>query len=118
MGRYAAIDFFLSLVSFHEQVLGAHTFISRAKKGMGIVRGYQMLEHSFRDFHHFRVLPKAPQASKQVDPKMATQRSRPIKSNRLPSTQCNEIGVTLRNACRLGGMLLLNSSVTIARFRA
>ena len=31
MSRHAAIDFFLSIVSFHEQVLGAHTFISRAR---------------------------------------------------------------------------------------
>ena len=57
MKRHEVVDFFLSLVSFHEQVLGAHTYISRAKTGEQIVRGYQMLELSFMDFHYFRVLP-------------------------------------------------------------
>ena len=40
MNRHEVVDFFLSLVSFHEQVLGAHTYISRAKTGEQIVRGY------------------------------------------------------------------------------
>ena len=57
MNRHAPHDFFLSLVSFHEQILGAHTYLTQAKSRDQVVRGYQMLEMSFTDFHYFRVLP-------------------------------------------------------------
>lgn len=55
--QYSRSDFSLSIVSFHEQVLGANAFIARASARLAIVRGYQMLETSFMDFDHFQVLP-------------------------------------------------------------
>jgi tRNA(fMet)-specific endonuclease VapC len=57
MSRHAASDFFLSIVSFHEQVLGANAFIAQAKTPESIVRGYQMLELCLIDFNRFQVLP-------------------------------------------------------------
>jgi tRNA(fMet)-specific endonuclease VapC len=36
-------DFALSVISFHEQVLGAHTFINRAQAKEEIIRGYSLL---------------------------------------------------------------------------
>ncbi|MEX0642685.1 MAG: type II toxin-antitoxin system VapC family toxin [Pirellulales bacterium] len=57
MTVYAASDFFLSIVSFHEQVLGANAFISQAKTPESIVRGYQMMELCLIDFNRFHVLP-------------------------------------------------------------
>lgn len=48
---------FLSIVSFHEQMLGANAYISKAKNFSDIVRGYQMMEESLIDFGRFRVLP-------------------------------------------------------------
>ena len=57
MGGYPASEFFLSIVSFHEQVLGANAFIAQARTRESVIRGYQMLELCLIDFNRFRVLP-------------------------------------------------------------
>ena len=57
MSRHAPGDFFLSIVSFHEQVLGANAYIARARTRESVIRGYQMLELCLIDFNRFRVLP-------------------------------------------------------------
>lgn len=67
MSRYDQSDFFLPLVSFHEQVLGANSFIARAKTKQAIVRGYQMLELCLIDFNRFRVLPFDEPAAAQFE---------------------------------------------------
>lgn len=46
-----------SVVSFHEQVLGAHVYINRARKPDELVRGYAMLARILR---HFTVSPVLP----------------------------------------------------------
>jgi predicted nucleic acid-binding protein len=38
--QHSPADFALSVVSFHEQVLGAHTFINRAQTNTDVIRGY------------------------------------------------------------------------------
>ncbi len=43
MALHSPSDFALSIISFHEQVLGASTFISRAKKGGDVIRGYALV---------------------------------------------------------------------------
>lgn len=50
-------DLALSVVSFHEQVLGCHTYISKAKTPADVVRGYKMLGRVIRDFAASPVLP-------------------------------------------------------------
>jgi tRNA(fMet)-specific endonuclease VapC len=40
----------LSIVSFHEQALGCHTYISRARDDEGIMRGYKLLGRVIQDF--------------------------------------------------------------------
>jgi tRNA(fMet)-specific endonuclease VapC len=57
MNQHSRASFSLSVVSFHEQVLGANAYISQAKSRSSIVRGYQMLEVSLIDFSYFQVLP-------------------------------------------------------------
>jgi tRNA(fMet)-specific endonuclease VapC len=57
MSKYSASDFFLAIISFHELMLGANTFIARAKTKETVVRGYQMLELCLIDFSRFQVLP-------------------------------------------------------------
>jgi tRNA(fMet)-specific endonuclease VapC len=49
-----ASDFYLSVVSFHEQALGAHAFISRARGPKMPVRGYQMLEQCLIDYGYYQ----------------------------------------------------------------
>lgn len=56
MDCHSPSDFYLSLVSFPEQMLGANAFISQAKNRSQVVRGYQMMEMCLIDFSRFRVL--------------------------------------------------------------
>jgi tRNA(fMet)-specific endonuclease VapC len=39
-----------SIVSFHEQVLGAQTYISRARTTLAIIRGYALLAENLQAF--------------------------------------------------------------------
>lgn len=57
MSRHKPSDFHLTVVSFHEQVMGANSLISRARDPAQIVRGYQLMEATLSDFSRFRVLP-------------------------------------------------------------
>ncbi len=50
-------DFGLSVISFHEQVLGAHTFINRAQTKKEIIRGYNLLLQTLQGFSLAPVLP-------------------------------------------------------------
>jgi tRNA(fMet)-specific endonuclease VapC len=56
MARYSSQDFALSIISFHEQTLGAHTFINRAKNNDEILNGYTLLREILQDFSKFPVL--------------------------------------------------------------
>jgi tRNA(fMet)-specific endonuclease VapC len=48
---------FTSVVSFHEQMLGANAFISQARSPAGILRGYEILLQILTDFAASQVLP-------------------------------------------------------------
>ncbi len=51
---HPADDFFLSIVSFHEQTLGGHTYVNQARNLPGLVRGYRLLTDILNGF---RALP-------------------------------------------------------------
>ena len=55
--QYSPDDFALSIVSFHEQVLGAHTFINRAQSQTKVIRGYILLTETLQGFSTAVVLP-------------------------------------------------------------
>lgn len=57
MGQYSPADFALSIVSLHEQVLGAHNFINRAQTNNDIIRGYTLLMEILQSFATAPVLP-------------------------------------------------------------
>ncbi|MGV0026373.1 type II toxin-antitoxin system VapC family toxin [Phormidesmis priestleyi] len=57
IGQHTPADFALSVVSFHEQVLGAHSFINRAQTNTGIIRGYALLSEILVGFAMAPVLP-------------------------------------------------------------
>jgi tRNA(fMet)-specific endonuclease VapC len=50
-------DVFVSIISFHEQVMGWNAYISRAKDTAGVVRGYTRLERVLANFSQAQVLP-------------------------------------------------------------
>jgi tRNA(fMet)-specific endonuclease VapC len=57
ISRLPVTDFALSIVSFHEQVIGAHDFINRAKSPKDLRRGYVMLGEVLDGFSAATVLP-------------------------------------------------------------
>ncbi|MBW4671010.1 MAG: type II toxin-antitoxin system VapC family toxin [Cyanomargarita calcarea GSE-NOS-MK-12-04C] len=57
IARHSSADFALSVVSFHEQVIGAHTFINRAQTKTDIIRGYTLLLETLQGFSTAPVLP-------------------------------------------------------------
>jgi tRNA(fMet)-specific endonuclease VapC len=54
MARHPLSDFAISVVTFHEQMLGSHTYINRARNLDDMVRGYAMMTRLILDF---KVLP-------------------------------------------------------------
>lgn len=50
MAQYPLSDFAISIVTFHEQLLGSHTYISRARNESEVVKGYEMMLRLVNDF--------------------------------------------------------------------
>ena len=67
MQAYADEDFFVPVVSFHEQMLGWHTYISRAKDSAGLIRGYQRMQKILTDFSEAQVLAFDKGAAEEYD---------------------------------------------------
>jgi tRNA(fMet)-specific endonuclease VapC len=57
ISQYSPSDFTLSVVSFHEQFLGAHNFINRAKTNTDTIRGYTLLLEILQRFATAHILP-------------------------------------------------------------
>ncbi len=55
--QFEPADFALSVVSFHEQVLGAHSLINRAQTNTDLARGYALLLKILDGFALAPVLP-------------------------------------------------------------
>jgi tRNA(fMet)-specific endonuclease VapC len=56
IAQHPPTDFALSIVSFHEQVLGAHNFINRAQTNRDLMRGYNLLSETLVGFSEAPVL--------------------------------------------------------------
>jgi tRNA(fMet)-specific endonuclease VapC len=54
MANYPLSDFAVSTITFHEQMLGGHTYINRARNLNETVKGYAIMTRLIRDF---QVLP-------------------------------------------------------------
>lgn len=63
------------LVSFHEQVIGAHSFINCAQTNVNLARGYRLLLESLNGFAKAPVLPFDSKAISIFD-KMRSQKVR------------------------------------------
>lgn len=57
MSQHAQSDFYVTIVSFHEQILGWTAYIAKARQTAGIVRGYHRLDAILTDFSFAQVLP-------------------------------------------------------------
>ncbi len=63
MRQYPLEEFFVSIVSFHEQVTGWNAYIRRAHDADGLVRGYAMFQQILADVARMNVLPFDPRAA-------------------------------------------------------
>lgn len=54
MAQHSLSDFAVSTVTFHEQMLGSHAYINRARNPKDVVKGYEMMARLVTDF---KVLP-------------------------------------------------------------
>ena len=57
MADFEPDDFFVTIVSFHEQVTGWNAYLHRAKNQTGVVRAYGMFQGILADFATMNVLP-------------------------------------------------------------
>jgi tRNA(fMet)-specific endonuclease VapC len=57
LAQYPPTDLACSIISFHEQMLGCHTYISQARRIDEVVRGYGMLAQVLQDFTEALVIP-------------------------------------------------------------
>lgn len=57
MSQHPMSAFALSIISFHEQVIGAHSFINRAENNADLARGYKLLPEILNGFAQAPVLP-------------------------------------------------------------
>ena len=55
--QHAPTDFFVSIISFHEQVMGWNAYISQAKDVTSVVRGYERLQRVLSNFSEAQVIP-------------------------------------------------------------
>jgi tRNA(fMet)-specific endonuclease VapC len=67
MKAHSPSEFYLSIVTFHEQVLGWNTYLSRAKDRAGVVRGYARLQKLFDYYADAEVLPFDERAAEEFD---------------------------------------------------
>lgn len=49
-------DFAVSIVTFHEQLLGAHQHIQTARSDYELLQGYRYIQRAFVDYERFPVL--------------------------------------------------------------
>ena len=56
MATFGVDDFAISVVTVHEQMLGANAYISKANDRDGILRGYSMMQRTLEDAAYFLVL--------------------------------------------------------------
>ncbi|HUT95681.1 MAG TPA: type II toxin-antitoxin system VapC family toxin [Thermoguttaceae bacterium] len=57
MQQYPLTDFYVPIVSFHEQVAGWNAYINRATTLEAVVKAYRMYERILADFACMQVLP-------------------------------------------------------------
>jgi len=57
LGQHSPDQFFISIVSFHEQVNGWTAYVAANKQTYQLVRGYEKLEGILRDFSNAQLLP-------------------------------------------------------------
>ncbi len=67
IAEFEPSDFFVSIVSFHEQVAGWYTYLHRAKDPTNVIKAYTMFETILKDFASMQVLGFGRDAAEAFD---------------------------------------------------
>ncbi|WP_017292853.1 type II toxin-antitoxin system VapC family toxin [Geminocystis herdmanii] len=54
--QHSSRDFAFSIISFHEQIIGAHTFIVRSQNPEKLIKGYGLLQQVINTFSKANIL--------------------------------------------------------------
>lgn len=73
MAHYPLSDFAVSIVTFHEQMLGCHAYINRDRSLNDAVKGYEMMARLVNDFKVLPILSFDPGAATTFE-QLKTQR--------------------------------------------
>ncbi len=57
IAQYPPTEFYVSIVSFHEQVVGWNAYLNRARTMTGVVSAYRMFQDILADFASMQILP-------------------------------------------------------------
>jgi tRNA(fMet)-specific endonuclease VapC len=57
MSRFSPADFMISVVTFHEQVIGIHSAMTNPRKPNALLTGYDRMQRLLRDCQTFGVVP-------------------------------------------------------------
>ncbi|MFO1430539.1 MAG: type II toxin-antitoxin system VapC family toxin [Candidatus Competibacteraceae bacterium] len=71
IAEHESMDLAFSIISLHEQMLGCHTYINRARNSSEVTRGYAMLTRILRDFAIAPVIPFDTAAAAKFDDLLA-----------------------------------------------
>ena len=103
LAKHRPDDFAFSVVSFHEQALGANTYINRAKSSIDVVSGYELLGQVLAVYMTATVLPFDARASIEFSSVRAQRIRIPTMDLRIASIALsNNLILLTRNAVDFG----------------
>ena len=98
IGQHSLSDFAVSIVSFHEQTLGAHSYLNRVSDVEKLIQGYDRLGLILSHFKILTVLPFDRAAAKQFSDLLAQQVRGPTMDLRIASiTLSRDLTLLTRN---------------------
>ncbi len=103
MDRHSETAFFVSIVSFHEQVLGFHAMLQAARSREDTLKAFRLFDQTLRDFSQLQVLPFDGKTYDTLQQVRATSRRVAINDMRIAATAMSRGYVVLtRNTVDFG----------------
>ncbi len=110
MDRHSETDFFVSIVSFHEQVIGFHAMLQAARSREDTLKAFRLFDQTLHDFSRLQVLPFDGRTYDTLQQVRATSRRVAINDMRIAATAMSRGYVVLtRNTVdfsRIPGLMI------------
>jgi tRNA(fMet)-specific endonuclease VapC len=105
MSQHPKTDFTASVVSFHEQTLGCHTRINKAKRPAEVIQGYELLKTILDMYAKSTVLPFDAAAAAALDGFTGVRLRRGIMDRRIAAIAvCRKLILLTRNVSDFAGI--------------